>query len=75
MMVGKEVPPGDEHWVNFLDLLDIVDLLLAPEVTEDCVADLSTPVLPAVPTCFSHANDALYGAHGQTYIKVRFFSG
>ena len=45
MMIGKKVPPGDEHWVNFLDLLDIVDLLLAPELTEDCVAHLSTLIM------------------------------
>ena len=34
-MVGHLVPTNDEHWLNFLDLLEIVDLLLAPELTED----------------------------------------
>ena len=44
IMVGKRVPHGDEYWTNFLDLLDIVDLLLAPELTEDSVAHLSVLV-------------------------------
>ena len=43
-MVGKRVPHSDEYWTNYLDLLDIVDLLLAPELTEDNVAHLSVLV-------------------------------
>ena len=44
LMVGKKVPHSDEHWSNFLDLLDIIDLLLAPALTDDNVAYLSVLV-------------------------------
>lgn len=40
-MVGNKVPPDDEHWINYMDLLTIVDLLLAPELTKDDCAHLS----------------------------------
>lgn len=42
-MVGDKVPRGgDDYWINFLNLLEIVDLLLAPSITEDDVIYLST---------------------------------
>lgn len=42
MMVGDQVPTGDEYWLSFLDVLHITDLLLAPELTEDDSAHLAT---------------------------------
>ena len=42
LMVGDKVPSGDEFWINYLDLLEIVDILMAPELTEDDVANLAT---------------------------------
>lgn len=44
MMVGDKVPTDDEHWTNFLDLLKITDLLLAPELTEDDVSYTSVMI-------------------------------
>ena len=44
MMVGDKVPAGDENWLNFTDLLTIVDLLLAPDLTEDDITDLSVRI-------------------------------
>ena len=44
-MVGKHIPEDDERWLNYLLLLEIVDLLLAPEITEDEVAHLSSLIL------------------------------
>ncbi len=41
IMVGDKVPVGDDHWLNYLDLLTITDLLLAPEITEDDISHLS----------------------------------
>ena len=38
-MIGLKVPEDDDHWLNFLDLLKIVDMLLAPE---DDVSHLAT---------------------------------
>ena len=43
-MVGYLVPTNDEYWVNFLDLLEIVDRLLAPELTEDETVTLSSTI-------------------------------
>lgn len=41
MMVGDKVPSGDDHWLNFLDMLQITDLLLAPGLCEDDVSLLA----------------------------------
>ncbi len=35
IMVGDKVPVGDDQW---LDLLTIVDILLAPELSDDDIA-------------------------------------
>ena len=40
-IVGNRVPNNDAHWLNYTALLTIVDLLLAPELTEDDCAHLS----------------------------------
>ena len=41
-MLKFKVPSGDEFWINYLDLLEIVDILTPPELTEDGVANLAT---------------------------------
>ena len=41
MMVGHKVPEGDDNWLNFLELLTIVDPLLAPDISPDDAAHLS----------------------------------
>lgn len=41
-MVGHKIPKDDDYWLNYLDLLEIVDMLIAPELTEDDVAHLAT---------------------------------
>ena len=43
-MVGHLVPTNDECWLNVLDLLEIVDRLLAPELTEDETVTLSSMI-------------------------------
>ena len=39
-MIGEHSPPTDEHWQNYLQLLQIVDLLFAPSISEDEVGYL-----------------------------------
>ena len=39
-MIGEHIPPTDEHWQNYLQLLQIVDLLFAPSISEDEVGYL-----------------------------------
>lgn len=39
-MVGEYIPEDDEYWLNYLLMLQITDYLLAPEITEDEVAEL-----------------------------------
>lgn len=34
-MIGDNVSEGDEHWKNYLMILDIVDYLMAYVITED----------------------------------------
>ena len=40
-LFGDDIPEGDENWNNYLQLLEIVDMLMAPEISEDEVAELS----------------------------------
>ena len=40
MMIGNKVSVGDDCWLNFIDLLAIVDYLLAPELSMDDLAHL-----------------------------------
>ena len=35
ILVGQYVPEDDEHWSNYLLLLDIVDIMFARRITED----------------------------------------
>lgn len=39
-MVGGFVPEEDEHWENYMLMLQITDYLLAPDITTDEVAHL-----------------------------------
>ncbi len=39
-MVGKHVPEGDEHWENYLLMLEITDILFAPEISVDDIGYL-----------------------------------
>lgn len=39
-MIGHLIPTGDEHWVNFLRLLEIIDLLMAPCITHQLITYL-----------------------------------
>lgn len=37
MIIGSKVNDGDDYWLNYMDMLTITDMLLAPELTEDDV--------------------------------------
>ena len=41
LIIGDYVPDDDEHWLLFLRLMEVVDLLFAPKLTRDYVAYLS----------------------------------
>lgn len=41
VMIGDLVPEGDSHWETFVTLLDILDMCMAPVVTEDMASHLS----------------------------------
>ena len=40
-MIGEYVPPTGEHWQNYLQLLEIVDILFSPSITENDIGYLS----------------------------------
>ena len=42
LLVGDFVDDDDEHWMLFLQLMDIVDLLFCPKTTKDHAAYLAT---------------------------------
>ena len=42
LLIGEHVPEDDENWMLFLQLMEIVDILFAPRVTEDHAVYLST---------------------------------
>ena len=39
-LIARYIPVEDKHWENYLLLLQIVDLILAPEILQDEVAYL-----------------------------------
>ena len=44
LMSGDIIPKEDKHWENFLNLLDIVDYVLAPTTTAEKMAFVSVLV-------------------------------
>lgn len=40
LIIGKEVPMDDEHWENYLLLLQMLDYIFAPTLTPEAVAHL-----------------------------------
>ena len=44
LMVGQYVPDDDSHWMCFMELLSILVLSTAVEVTSDSIADLKMAV-------------------------------
>ena len=55
LMIGYWVPEEDEHWLSYLLLLDIVDILFAPDISPVLIEDHhneftviypSNPVIP-----------------------------
>ena len=45
LSIGYLVPEDDERWSNFLRMLDIVDILFCPQITEDDAAYLTTLIM------------------------------
>ena len=41
LVIGDMVPEDDERWLNFLKMMEIVDILFSPRVTEDDAAYLA----------------------------------
>ena len=35
LVIGHKIPEGNEHWQNFLRLLDIMDILFARRIPEE----------------------------------------
>ena len=35
LLIGDHIPDDDEKWENFLGMMDIVDLLFCPQITQD----------------------------------------
>ena len=42
LIIGDYIPDDDEHWANFLKLLDITDFLFSPDITSEHVSYLRT---------------------------------
>ena len=40
LMIGSEIAADDEHWNNYLLLLEILDYIFAPVLTNEAVAHL-----------------------------------
>lgn len=53
-MVAEYVPVGDEFWANYLVLLHVVDLLMAPEISEDEVGYLDLMIKEHHTTFIEH---------------------
>ena len=44
MMIGEMVPEDDEYWQNFLVMMEIVDILFCPQISEDTAAFLAASI-------------------------------
>ena len=42
LIIGDHVPEDNEHWLLFLQLMEIVDLLFSPALTQDHAVYLSS---------------------------------
>ena len=62
-MIGEHIPPTDEHWQNYLQLLQIVDLLFAPSISEDEVEYLSVLITEHHQKFISYSNSVLSLKH------------
>jgi len=40
IIIGQYIPNDDENWINYLSLLDIMDYLVAPLISQDETAYL-----------------------------------
>ena len=40
LMIGNEISTDNEHWCNYLLLLEMLDYIFAPTLTSEAVADL-----------------------------------
>lgn len=40
LMIGHRVSKTDKHWLNFLQLLEIIDIVFAPVISKDAIAYL-----------------------------------
>ena len=45
MKIGEWIPRENEHWLSYILLLEIVDILFAPDITEEDVSLLSVLIL------------------------------
>ena len=50
-MFAEDVPESDQYWRNYLQMLEILDLLMAPEITVDEVRYLGV-IINAYLTAF-----------------------
>ena len=69
-MIGQWIPEQNEHWLSYLLLLDIVDILLAPSIAVEDTALLSAMIqdhhydlLPFI-RVFSDSEDAFHDPYG-----------
>ena len=67
-LIGENIPPTDEHWQNYLQLLEIVDLL-----AEDDVGYLSVLITEhhrIFVSLYSASKAPLHGTHAPLDPKV-----
>lgn len=75
-MIGEYIPQTDEHWQNYLRLLEIVDLLFSPSITEDDIGYLSVLITEhhqsfvTALQCTTAAQAPLHGTHATLDPKV-----
>ena len=58
LMIGAEIPSDDEHWKSFTLLLQIMQYLFAPKLSEDDLAILEEMIMD-----HHHRFISLYPAH------------
>lgn len=69
-MIGHWIPRENEHWLSYLLLLDIVDILFAPCITVDDVSFLVQWLCGSISSCTCHTKGPLHDSYGTNYEKV-----
>ena len=70
LSIGDLVPEDDERWLNFLKMLDIVDILFCPRISEDDAAYLATLIGASLSEPHMISQTVIVSVHLSVHLSV-----